>query len=521
MRQNLRSLASVSSYPMGKPKMMMRSLARLLALCLVSLAAAGCGNLKIYSDVRDKQATEASDAWKKVDLKALIATERGNLDKLLAAELATQDKVVAGIRDHTLRGMVLSDKSFHDVVRAPLLADLKAVAGTSTPTFITATIADLRLEKSFRRMQENRRPMFKDNKLDVPECAQLPKEGMPRQIEDWLATGPKKDGVQVRNSINLFRQLCVRSASPPASGEISKAIAEHARELGELEQLKFDAGKLRAGYEKALAEYQAAVKNTEVGSPSYAEHVADKAQDLLKATEALEKADNALARDFLSSQRIDKIRAFVKAVTETPVGSPPPEDASEVAAAFIVLPSLLDDARKAMREARKPLATPLLIRLNYEKLNLEAARRDIASQEAVVRLSEELVDAQMAKATELNLARLELDRAGVAANATFADALTKPGLAQQPDALWRGTARYLDVGNRLDARVRKIEYRRIAAHHDRALAYAEVNAQQWDSLIGTNVEQLVAYSKSGIKAENVTAIINSLGLLWIGAGVNK
>jgi hypothetical protein len=499
----------------------MRSSSRLLALCVVPLALAGCANVKLYSDVRDKQATEAADAWKKVDLKALIATERGNLDKLLEAELATQDRVVAGIRDHSLRGMVLSARPFKETVQDPLLRELQATAGTTTPTYLTATIANARQEASLKRMQDGRRVLFEQNGLAMPDCASLVPDKTPPDIQAWLNKKPA-DGTRVTNAMKMFRALCTPSAgAPPKESAIHKAMQERDAARMELKQLRTEATALRKAYEDALASHQAAVKDTEVGEPTRAQRIAARAEDLQRATNALEKADNALAKDFLSQQRIDKIQAFVTAVTETPPGSAPPPDASELAAVFIVVPSLLDDARKSLREARKPLAVPLLIRLNHEKLNQEAARRDIASQEQVVRLSEELVEARMLQATELNLARMELDLAGVAPGTSLADAFMKAGTARQPDALWRGTARYLDARNRLEARIRKIEYRRIGAYHDRALAYAEVNAQQWDSLIGNSVEQQVAYGKSGIKAENLTAIINSLGLLWIGAGVNK
>jgi hypothetical protein len=84
------------------------------ALLLLLLAAlsllSGCESLRLYSDVRDKQGKAAREAWTAVDLSALIATERTNLKNLLDAELATQDNLAMGIRNHELRYLVDAPK---------------------------------------------------------------------------------------------------------------------------------------------------------------------------------------------------------------------------------------------------------------------------------------------------------------------------------------------------------------------------------------------------------------------------
>ena len=45
-------------------------------------------------------------------------------------------------------------------------------------------------------------------------------------------------------------------------------------------------------------------------------------------------------------------------------------------------------------------------------------------------------------------------------------------------------------------------------------------ALQWNSLIGTTVDQLADFGTTGIKAEHLVGLLNSLTLLWIGSGVN-
>jgi hypothetical protein len=62
---------------------------------------------------------------------------------------------------------------------------------------------------------------------------------------------------------------------------------------------------------------------------------------------------------------------------------------------------------------------------------------------------------------------------------------------------------------------------RIAATHELALAYSEVNLKQWESLIGTTVNQVADYSAGGIKSQDIMDLINAAGLIYIGVGVNK
>ena len=63
--------------------------------------------------------------------------------------------------------------------------------------------------------------------------------------------------------------------------------------------------------------------------------------------------------------------------------------------------------------------------------------------------------------------------------------------------------------------------RAVAAKYETALGYAEANAAQWNALISGGVDQLADYGASGVRAEQITALLNSLTLLWIGVGVNK
>jgi hypothetical protein len=181
---------------------------------------------------------------------------------------------------------------------------------------------------------------------------------------------------------------------------------------------------------------------------------------------------------------------------------------------------LLDEAKQALADSKKPLAMPLLIRRNYEELRLQAAQREIAARETMVSLSRQLIDAVYDEAHELSRV-VKLGEEGLRSlqDKRFLDAFSQ-AKGEQRVHLYTAVARYLDVINRLDARRYKLEYMRIAASHELSLAYAEVNMKQWQSLIGTTVQQAADFSGSGIKADQIINLLNAAGVVWIGAGVN-
>ena len=367
------------------------------------------------------------------------------------------------------------------------------------------------------------------NRLESPSCLEIANGAVPEKIKKWLA-GPRTpiESVAVTTSLDQLRIQCKATKTisdadvfAPIDGSLKKAWAEYRQNAEVLAARRAAAEPLQDEYRKAIAGYEKVVAES-VAKPDAEAKVKAAAAEIARLVATLEGAQDAFSAKFLSEERLKSLEAFTKAVTETQPGKEPPKDASEAAVAFIVIPRFFDDARTALAEAKKPLAVPLLMRRNYEQLNLEAANRDIAASEAIVRLSRELVDVLYQQAEQLQLARTELHQPKVVNRhkELFFDAFTKGG-ADEREALYSAAARYLDAVGRLDAKRYKLEYMRVAAYHERALAYAEVNVKQWESLIGTTVNQVADYSASGFKAEQIANLLNTLGIFYIGAGVNK
>ena len=517
-----------------------RATALKAVLCLAhAVLLTGCAGLRPYSEERHKQATAAQTAWKAVDLQALVVTERANLDQLLTTELATQDELAGSIRDHRLRH-ILGPEPLADTLLAPIQADLQRLVGDP------AAFAQSRQALQVQRTQSGQRlavlkEEFVAKRLPMPGCAEVADGGTPAALKQWRQGAPAVDALEIDAALEQLRKVCATSDGSddsliatvyqPLGGEMADAVRRYQADVGALVQRQQAAAQARAHYVQALAAYQAAVKAGQV-DPKAAPAVADAVQALQKAVDALEGSKNAWADEIISRERLVQLDAFLRVVTDglNDDGTWPHEAANRAAAALVILPELVDDAREAAASHRRPLAVPLLIRRDIEALKLQAAQRDIATQQAELRLSRELLEALYEQAHQLWLAQRELAQDGSAVGApdlrklqplpladALADAKTTPA---QKEALYSATARYLDSLKRLEARRHKLELRRLAQAHERRLAYAEINTLQWKALIDVSVNQVADVSAGGVQVGHVAALLNTLGLLWIGHGVN-
>jgi hypothetical protein len=99
--------------------------------------------------------------------------------------------------------------------------------------------------------------------------------------------------------------------------------------------------------------------------------------------------------------------------------------------------------------------------------------------------------------------------------------LVAKGAPDEKQLFYFSAGMYLDVMGRLETSRFTILAKIDSAMYERALAYSEVNAKQWTSLIGLSVEQIAASSAGGFKSDLIIKLINSAGLLYGAHGLNK
>jgi hypothetical protein len=505
--------------------------AALAAIALSLSALTGCGSLRLYSETRDKQGTEAKEAWAKVDLGMMVTTERANLKKLLDLELETQDQLATGIRNDRLRDLV-EGKVGEDLVKPTNVLLNRLVGPADGFQKVQETLSDLRLKS--RRLQE-KRDAFKGLPFVAPSCDEVKDGSVPARIETAISTLPPGRQAVVKALVEELATTCKEvgaaggteagtvKAYKRLGGEMAAAVERYEKDKAALDEARGKDAPLKAAYKAARDEYDKAVAEYERDSTLLAK-VQERASAVREAAAGLAGLQDAFAVELLAEGRLKSIDSFFNTVASTDPAADLPKDANRTAAALVLLPDLVDKSREALAEAKKPLAYPLLMRRNYEQLRLEAAKREIAARQAMVDLSRDLMDAIYLEAGQLSNAAASFRDAKVGEDSSvtmLAAFGARNTDKNQKELLYNGAGRYLDALNRLEARRYKLQYMRIAATHERALAYSEVNLKQWESLIGTTVNQVGDYSAGGIKSQDIMDLINAAALIYIGVGVNK
>jgi hypothetical protein len=239
-----------------------------------------------------------------------------------------------------------------------------------------------------------------------------------------------------------------------------------------------------------------------------------------KITGLVEAGGPAVAH-LVAEERLAHLEALLQAIAGTPAETPVAlkSDDDKVAVAIVrTLPLLKDEADKLFAAADKPRLVPLLAAIDQQKLILkgfEARRR--------------------AKQKRLDAAQSQLQaayREGLAASEVMRPILKHPQWASRSlrdvDASVRGTEKvelYRALGTYADdvqqARIDLAvwEARERAAQFAENLAYSQVAAEQWDSLMDLLAKVLADYHASGIKQADIAEFFKALGLVAVGVGV--
>jgi len=521
----------------------MRALRWTAAAALAAAAPwlAGCSTL--YSPTRDQQGQEAKAAWDQVDLAGQIETARANHAALLKQQLAVQDQLMAARRDQLARMLATSPKPVQAVLGDSVSAALVQLAGKPPATADSAAAAALAAEAWWKARRDEVRAQdrlkdfeieFRRFGLEMPPCAKLASDATRAALAEWVAANPQ---APMKPVIAQALQACAdprmsASAGVAIDGDIAatrQAAVEARRLLDDKRALHVDE---RNRYLAAKAEYDAAAARLQVDPTKSHDEVQAEAQKLKELAALLSSFQDAFSVRFVSQEQQQSLAALLDTLASTPAGQAPPADASRAAMALVLLPDLLDQARRSLADARKPGLVPLLLAQDLAKIREDAAQRDIVVEQTRLELLDAKLEAQAQRARRLLDARIDLQKTTTLAGQTPFDALSPvPGRPRDSDAagrrqlddkvrLWKAAAFYLDAEGRLRAEAGKVDYQVNALAHERAISYAESNIALWNTLVTNAVDQAAAWGAAGIRKEDVVALLNSLTLLWIGMGVH-
>ena len=516
---------------------------RTTLLCLLVAGLAGCANLYLHSPTRQQQAEAASKAWTEVAPGSLFTTERENLASLAQAEQQTTLRVAAAIGDHLatvitaplFEGQSPEAKKARTLAFTVLLPTQQAMVKLAGP--VAGFEARLKAGRELAPKQDNiARLAIRLQAKDAPlvGCSDLGAgPDWPEPAQAWLSGLQPASRASANSDLRRLQQDCADlarieakqldagiGAMPP--GELRTAVDRRNRDqaavLAQQEYFKL----AKPGYDQALAAHALAEAQAQApaADATLAAKLAKAASTLQDQVQLLSKLNNALADTFIADEKLAAIDSALASIASGQVA----DDSSKAVVLVVQAPALVDRYRAAMAASRKPLVLPLLIQRNALQLQRDAAAQDVALLQAKLDLSTLIVAAVNAEAQALRRALIELDQAALlqpgVMDLDWADALSG-GNVRARQLLLSGTARYLDAVTRVQGERYRLEYARNALDHQRGLAYAESSVAQWANLIGAGVGQLDAFAKGGIDQAVLTDLAKTLGVLWIGLGVNK
>ncbi|WP_143167495.1 hypothetical protein [Massilia sp. CF038] len=511
----------------------------------VLLLLNACANqpLRLYSETRDQQGQAVKKAWAEAEVDKVIAVQRENNVRLLAEQLAAEDRIALASRDAQILALVFGDNDAGsaDPAQACAACTVAALNTSIGEDVITAAGSEAALTDwrdnqaelaKFKAAMADREKELRRFGFEMPSCADLVSGEASAAFAPWIAARPGMDGAVIKHALDTAGQRCQAETARVAEFDRKKTPFAAASRLGitramiaadaaAMEQLRAASLNARNAYRIAAADYAdlAAQLGTNP-SPDARAKVKQLAETVRARFDVILKLDDVFSAQFVAKEKRDAVGAFLGAVADTKAGAQPPADTGRAAMALILLPDLADHTRSWFADAKKPLLVPAVMRRNFEQLNLEAANRRIAAKQTRLALGQAKFDAQLAQAKAYLKARGSLSRltpAALQAQTRKVDALPQ---LEDRRRIHEALGIYFDAKGRLDAEWRKADYKIMAADQEEQLSLAEVNVRQWQSLIGSSVDQMAQFGATGVKSEHVIGALNSVALLIIAAGVN-
>lgn len=502
-----------------------RRLSKLVLAVVAGVATSGCA---LFSETRQKQGQELTDAWAKVDLATQVAAPRKNRQALLDQQLKLEEELWSFSRSRIAEQMVATWTV--GALQKHIGTRIEQVAGTPGQVASAAAAAS-----SVADAKKAMAPKLTDLALvggAWPGCEAVPPGPARDKFEKGMKDRPEKGLVLA--ALDAFKGPCEALAAAEAQakpgGELGTAAialaAERAARQADSDKLKV----AQAAFNEAKETYEKEAAAL-VAAPSSSRGKLDEAiASLKKSAESLGQLDSSLSVAVVSEERLASINKFIANYEDVVAGKGTPEGSSRAAIALGLFPDLIDKTRQTLLDAQKPSLVPLVLQKKVEQAKLEAAQRDLARrdqmlalrQQRVAILTERLETYQRAEASLKGAllspvagARLGPLLAPAAANADLASTEQK-----RKNELHRVASLVLDAEGRLQAASGKARYQIAALAHEEATSYAESSLMQWKALLDPSVELLVAYGDSGLKASQIQDLLNTIALLVIAARTN-
>lgn len=514
---------------------------RHVAVAALAASLTGCAGAHIYNQANDTLAQEASKQYKSADLLQVIKLERGNLAHDLQIELDVVQRHIDTVLDAEWFRIVDSDKPLTtSYIEKGVEAREKelGIAGLNDRQRVEIAL----LNKTIERRQGDidtaasvitqllKQPPAGCNAPEKARAANLKTlREVARQID--MSDPFELSYQELVDACNQYVEKIKSTIGPVAEGSLLRdAYDEWAQARRDEQALEQEFADARAEYERAAAAYVEGVAGKEAAGAAvsaridqFQQHV----EDTRKLLNAVADAGGALGLKFVAERRKQEIDTLLTAtaggtVDPSLLKTPKVKQAAAVAATS---PSLAEAAYALVNSGQIPLVAALLIEKQRQSVLAAAAGRRVERTQSRVDLLQKKLYAFAQEARLFREIELLNKRGGLVASGLLHKPLVEAlnsANGQPKAALWLSLMHYVDTIHTYRAREEALDYMLIALDHDEAVDNSEMAVGLWNSLIATPVNQIAAYHGSGVKAEDVAAlVIQALSLGGIAVGVNR
>jgi hypothetical protein len=459
---------------------------RLPLLLLIVLSTARCSTL--FNQQRSDTATNAQKKFSDVRLADLLREERTHNAETLTREIGIAQRQLTAARDAKLIAMLSSKRGLPAELTDAIADRMKLLQGTDDG--IAALL--LTIEEQ-------------ENALAVDTATYL----VVRTRSDPKADCAKSTAAVSQGAKDYYEMVeadceeLALSRQALAARTNAGLLGSTAQEIAATEQARIETAALVKEAEentiRAVDAVTVAQKKSRAGVVLDAEALA---RLKTKLGQLMLPGSNDLGGIGLNDVRLAAALRWAevqKAAVETTLevatsGGPPPEDFPKQLQIAAMVPSLAEQLRSGFRY---PRVSALV--MEAQRLRLEGERY----QRRLARADEELE----LQRTKLRRLRLEWDL------------LSEATVHLRDNHLEIALQKYTEswTGGRIP--LTAIEWKLIGLTHERALDASESAIAQWDGLVRTPLEALVASAGSGLRPAEIARLLQTLEMSALAAGV--
>jgi hypothetical protein len=314
-------------------------------------------------------------------------------------------------------------------------------------------------------------------------------------------------------------------AKPRTGSELADAVAQLKADQEEKRMNEESRKTAQDAFKRAMDEYAKEARKLEKpeGKNTYLQRVVAAAQKLREALEKIEKEQGAIGIEVLAKERLNRIDEVVTAATEGNIDTSKWEgDLRKAVAVAGSVPAIADEARAMLREASRPRLTPLVIAREHQRQIVEEAAKVDAVLDRRIAASEKIAEAYRSEVNTLSKILRTIDaEAQKGWHSKSLLELNKELDPEQKRLLYELLGIYFDDVPRFQSEQRFWEYRRVATFYDETIERSKSAALMWQNLLDGVAGTLAGYHSAGIKPEDLSRLLQALGVVSIGVGVNR